>query len=542
MNNPTFATAATDKAAPDPHKHVNYTQGMVLGVDDFDQDFAYLRNSDHSLARDAIGYGTVSGLHVEIDPADNDTISVSPGAAINPRGQFIRVRPRQCAKLSAWLGLKTTQNKLLDLGVGPNERFFAYVVLCYRDCPTDELPIPGEPCRCDTDTMAPTRIMDDFTLELTLEPPPQLEEDVVRSLVAWLRSIPIVDDIGSPPCDSSGFLQAIRDAFTETGSPPEAPSPSYFYGSPPDELCIPRGEFCEWMRAAMRLWVTELRPIWQAQCGWQKSCGCARRCGCHGTGALPDNMACECVLLASVDISLADGALASASLDQERRPFLVHLRMLQELMLCGPCCGDAATGLVSTAPGASGAPGPVGPPGPAGPPGPVGPAGASGAPGAAGPAGPQGAVGPTGPPGAAGAPGPQGPAGPQGPSGSPGAPGIQGNTGPQGPIGPIGPQGPQGLQGPPGVINVTHGREELIEFDVLGSPNATRVSDFIGVPRDALIALALERITPPLSPNESAQNVALTVHLSGTRFRIAATNLTSKPIRSIVVRWSHITP
>ena len=44
----------------------------------------------------------------------------------------------------------------------------AYVVLCYDTCETDERPIPGEPCRDESDTMAASRIADTFRLELRL--------------------------------------------------------------------------------------------------------------------------------------------------------------------------------------------------------------------------------------------------------------------------------------------------------------------------------------------------------------------------------------
>ncbi len=345
MSNPTFS-AATASPPPDPHKHVNYTQGMVLGVDDFTQEFAYLSNRDQWLAREAIGYGTVSGLHVALEEKNGDIeVSVSPGVAINPRGQFIRVTPRQCARIGAWLALPATRTKLTDLGLSASTTLTAYVVLCYRDCPTDNLPVPGEPCRCDSDTMAPSRILDDFRLELTLTPPPQLEEDAVRDLIAWLREVEVADF--NPVAGAlEAFLQAIRDALGGITSPPQSP-PDFFYGSPPAGLRIPRRRLCEWMRAAMRLWVTELRPLWQAQCAPKASCGCAGPCGCHGTGAEPSGMACECLLLAAVSISRSGATVTGASLDEDRRPFLVHLRMLQELLLCGPnCCegcGDCRT-------------------------------------------------------------------------------------------------------------------------------------------------------------------------------------------------------
>src|SRR6185312_4742524 len=62
----TFAAQATTLALPppDPLKHVNYVLGMVLGVDDFTQEFTYLSARERWLARDAIGYGTLWGLGV----------------------------------------------------------------------------------------------------------------------------------------------------------------------------------------------------------------------------------------------------------------------------------------------------------------------------------------------------------------------------------------------------------------------------------------------------------------------------------------------
>src|SRR5437763_106871 len=60
----TFVPQVAAAPAPDPSKHVNYTLGMVLGVDDFTQEFAYLSGRDQRLARDLLGYGTVSGLRL----------------------------------------------------------------------------------------------------------------------------------------------------------------------------------------------------------------------------------------------------------------------------------------------------------------------------------------------------------------------------------------------------------------------------------------------------------------------------------------------
>lgn len=82
-------------AEPDPTKHVKYTLGMVLGVDDFTQEFAYLAGRDRWLARDLLGYGTASGLRVGVEIEDRaPQVVVTPGVAVSPSGQLIRVAPR----------------------------------------------------------------------------------------------------------------------------------------------------------------------------------------------------------------------------------------------------------------------------------------------------------------------------------------------------------------------------------------------------------------------------------------------------------------
>src|SRR4051812_30187062 len=98
--------AAAAAAPPDPEKHVNYTLGMVLGVDDFTQDFAHHRGRNEWLARDLLGYGTVWGLQVRVvSDQGRPKVEVSPGVAVSPLGQLVRVCPAQCAFLNDWLTL-----------------------------------------------------------------------------------------------------------------------------------------------------------------------------------------------------------------------------------------------------------------------------------------------------------------------------------------------------------------------------------------------------------------------------------------------------
>lgn len=489
----TFTPRVTPaSAALDPTKHVNYNLGMVLGADDFTQEFAYLSGRDHWLARDMLGYGTMSGLRVFIESdATGPRVAVSPGTAASPCGQLIRVPSAQCAFLNDWLKLDKTKSDLATrLSSPPASSVRLYVVLSYRECPTDNVPIPGEPCRSEEDVMMPSRLTDDFKLELRLDAPGQREEEAVRDFVAWLRGVEVGDSSASIPLPD--FLAALRGASHELSSPP-APGADqlvdYMFGSPPGSLHIHPHDLCEYLRAAFRLWVTELRPMWRPDFF-------AGSHGCGGAPASADERTEDCVLLAAVDVPitrLASGDLqvtnpASIVVDEEHRPSLIHLRLLQEWMICGRA-GGGASGAGPQGPagpqGSQGTQGPPGPQGPQGVPGPQGPAGGGGGGdgGSPGPQGPQGvpgpqgvrgAAGPQGPPGAQGQTGPQGATGAQGPVGAQGNPGAQGPAGAQGAPGA---QGPAGAQGTPGnSFIIAAGR-----FDVNGAAAALPLFSFNGL-------------------------------------------------------------
>ena len=231
-----FNTASTVAANSDLDltKHVNFTAGMILGVDDFTQEFAYLAGRDRWLARDLLGYGTVSGLRViiEEDAAKGFRVMIAPGVAVSPRGQVICVPAAQCAYLNQWLAAVRPEDLLKyvkhgDTATSPpissppaadGGEITLYVTLCYRDCLTDNVPIPGEPCRSEDELTAASRIKDDFSLELRFEPPKQSEEKAVRDFVEYLRQIEIIDFGASTPLED--FIQTIRDRWLALTSPP----------------------------------------------------------------------------------------------------------------------------------------------------------------------------------------------------------------------------------------------------------------------------------------------------------------------------------
>lgn len=315
-------TTKSPLTLPDPHKHVHYVKGMVLGVDDFEQEFAYLSGRDQWLARDLLGYGTVCGLQIGVNGVQ---VEVSPGTALTPQGQLVRVPTTQCAQLDQWLKSVEGQKALQGFPASPLGPLELYVVLCYQDCETDKVPIPGEPCRSEDESMATSRISDDFRLELRTQAPDQQEEEAIRDFVAWLSQVQIGP---GPSTDLKLFLQVLRQA-AHLGSPPGSPL-DYMYGSPPDyasgspplPLQVSEADAAEYLRIAFRLWVTELRGQW-------------RDTGADCAGTSPDE---GCVLLARLEVPVQPSATGwfingIPTVDETHRPYLLSLRMVQEDLL-----------------------------------------------------------------------------------------------------------------------------------------------------------------------------------------------------------------
>ena len=252
------ATAGSGTTTLDTGKRVNYTQGMLLGVDDFVQEQEWGMARRHELAREVLGYGTVRGLQVTLD-AGTPRVRVSPGMAWTPSGTPVCVNAEQCCNVNDWLAAHQAEFK--STLVGNPAPLSLYVVLAYDQCLTDQVPVPGDPCRSESELLQHSRIADCFSLSLRLQPPPQIEEDAIRDFADWLAKVPV--DAASPPLSEADFLAQLRDA-AEAWLQPTSPSPADFmFGSPPLGL----DSTDALLRAALRLWATELRPLWRARYG-----------------------------------------------------------------------------------------------------------------------------------------------------------------------------------------------------------------------------------------------------------------------------------
>jgi len=354
-NNCNFTTDLPPGTVIDPHKRVRHFTGLVMGEEEFRQDQLYFMTRDELHQRALHGYGVVSGLDVSMQPdaaTGNPKVVVAAGMAVDPRGESICVPQAQCGDLNEWL--ENNRDELL--GSPPTllpGSVTLYLVLCARDCETDAVPVLGDPCRTLEDATAASRIADDFQICLRLEPPQQLEEEAVRELGELLRSIEI-SDVGES-LSPEELADVVRD-IRPSGSPPQVGTVDAGAGSPPVVLRLHPDDMSAALAEVYRVWIQEVRPTLNPETG-----------ACEIPRDADDG---RCVLLACLEVAYDDGTeglevSGDVGIDSSCGPVLVQTRVLQEMLLGGPCCSAASPALGSPAtdgaPDAGSSPPAVGP-------------------------------------------------------------------------------------------------------------------------------------------------------------------------------------
>ena len=306
----------TEISKLDPNKRVNYVHGLVLGVDEFLQEEFYLLEKHRRHNRLLHGYGTVCGLAVELDDTDNGPqVMVRSGMAINPRGEEIRVPSDQCAWLNEWLlqhGSEVTE----AMGSPPSGPLSLYLVLCYRECKTDFIPIPSGPCQSLEETSAASRIADHFALQLTTSKPQQVEDETIKDLFDLLDRIEITD---TEPGMTRQELEDLVRGINQPVSPPLSPPVT----SPPGAgLTLHPANARDYLRSAFKVWVTEVKP---------KLLEADRNCASG-----PPREKCVLLTKLAFDVNLSElgfSVSGNVALDESQRPFLLSTYFLQERLL-----------------------------------------------------------------------------------------------------------------------------------------------------------------------------------------------------------------
>jgi len=331
-----FQTAAPQLQKLDPLKRVNYTFGLVLGVEEFLQSDKYFLAKHHLENRLLHGYGTLCGLDVTPQTSPQLEVQVTPGWAINPKGQEIYVPQLMCVNVNDWVQANLSALQTAFPGPVPSNLSLC-VVLCYRECQTDVVPIPGEPCQSQSTSTAPSRIADSFELMLCLNSlaspplssppsgssaasalcefrPTLIADEAVQSFAQLLSEIQTSPT--GPFLTLDQLKQLVLDLLQPLASPPLSSPP---LASPPQgpPYYVPASQAAGMLRAAYRTWITEVRPFLAAAQGAGPCC------------PPPE----KCVLLADVQLALNSNWVATAvTVDDGRRPFTVPTALLQEVV------------------------------------------------------------------------------------------------------------------------------------------------------------------------------------------------------------------
>lgn len=329
-----FSTAPLGVGALDPQKRLRYSLGLILGEDELAQEQFYFLERGRLHNRALHGYGTVSGLALQVK-ADESKVTVTPGLAVDPFGREIKVTPAQCADLAQWL-----QAQGLD-SIPPT----VYVLLSYKECETDKMPVPGSACRSAAESLVPSRITESFQLSFATTHPNQAEEELIKNFVDFLAAIDVTT--GRPPTDLSVLIQELkrRVAPASSGAAADAilrPAPVFRPiervnvglptpkgGAAPAELVdgsiisegprprplptrvslvLDPADAPAAIRELLRVWVTEIRPSIAPE----------------ASGA---------VLLGALHLSQDEAGAIQIEVDQSERPLLVASRVIQEALV-----------------------------------------------------------------------------------------------------------------------------------------------------------------------------------------------------------------
>lgn len=186
---------------------LRYSYGQRLTAVDLLDEQAYLIAKDRFVARYALGAGILCGLRARRDGGGEvtPTLRVSRGAALDACGREIVVGADHCLDVAAWFSRHRD-----ELGWNEPGDYGAWVGLRYRECPSDPVHLPGDPCGCDSGGCGYTRVHESFELALhadggAVEPAsasPGLCEDLAEHPGRGPRLAPAA----CPPCDCEPWM------------------------------------------------------------------------------------------------------------------------------------------------------------------------------------------------------------------------------------------------------------------------------------------------------------------------------------------------
>lgn len=172
---------------PLPPDRLHYETGMLLDVEDFQDEQTYHRSRLARLAAYLHGYGTVAGLEVQWLPALEERTSpprsareeqlvVTPGLALDRLGRLLEVRRPLCLRLGAWfeqqaadpVGRDRLSNAYHAAASGLPDGVWADVFIACAPCLHGTRPAFATGNLDKLDGVAPSRVRDGSRLSLVL--------------------------------------------------------------------------------------------------------------------------------------------------------------------------------------------------------------------------------------------------------------------------------------------------------------------------------------------------------------------------------------
>jgi hypothetical protein len=174
MNN---STCPTCQATALTRNH--YFTGKLMVERDFTDEQRYFRERLRLHNQRLHGSGVACGLAVtqHANPTCQDRyVVLQPGGAVDCCGNDILVTLADTVDLHAFPAFKA----LVDEPDG--EDHVVQISICYRECPTEEIPVLYDECGCDDSQCAPNRILESYALDVVIDPPEAPNEFDAASL------------------------------------------------------------------------------------------------------------------------------------------------------------------------------------------------------------------------------------------------------------------------------------------------------------------------------------------------------------------------
>lgn len=167
----------------DPFVRNHFFTGKMMGAGEFITESRYQAEKMRHHNLRLHGWGVVCGLRVRQHPSPDCRgryVLVDPGSALDCCGHEILVARQEI--------LDVGQHPLVKQKTADGLLHALQVAVCYRECPTEEVPVLYDECGCDDTQCAPNRILESFSYDVLVDPPLSFDFGTGATLGAFVLS------------------------------------------------------------------------------------------------------------------------------------------------------------------------------------------------------------------------------------------------------------------------------------------------------------------------------------------------------------------